>query len=257
MSSLFRRIENRVRNFISPHPDVSEFYAIASDDLKTAYSGRSADIFFSNNEKTVYKWLHYLHIYDQLLGPYIGSDVKMLEIGVYRGGSLELWRKLLGEQALIFGIDINPLCASYGGNNAVVRIGSQSDPDFLQSVVDEMGGLDVVLDDGSHVASDQQASFEALYPLLGEGGLYIIEDMQTAYWPLGYDGGLKRKGTAIEFLKEKVDEMHRHYWRKSGHSAEQIPDIESIQFFDGLAVVRKRRQLPRVHVKVPERESLA
>lgn len=257
MSSLFRRIENRLRHFISPPPDVSEFYGKATDELRAMYRGSSAEIFFSNNERTAYKWLHYLNIYDRLLGPYIGSDVRMLEIGVYQGGSLGLWRKLLGEKARIFGIDIDPSCASYGGENAVVRIGSQRDPDFLRSVVDEMGGVEVVLDDGSHIGSDQLASFEALFPLLDEGGLYIIEDMQTAYWPLGYDGGLKRRGTAIEFLKEKIDEMHRHYWRKGAHSVDQMPEIESIQFFDGLAVVTKRRPLPRVHVKVPDHVSLA
>ncbi|MBY6242465.1 hypothetical protein [Methylosinus sp. Sm6] len=119
-----------------------------------------------------------------------------------------------------------------------------------------MGGLDVVLDDGSHIASDQRASFDALFPLLDEGCLYIIEDMQTAYWPLCYDGGLERKGTAIEFLKEKIDDMHRHYWRKGLRSAERTTEIESIQFFDGLAAVRKRRQLPRLHVKIPEHEAV-
>lgn len=96
MSSLLKRIENRVRYFVSPYPDVSEFYAGATDELKALYPERSADIFFANNERKAYKWLHYFHIYDQVLASYVDSDVRMLEIGVYQEGSLGLWRKLLG-----------------------------------------------------------------------------------------------------------------------------------------------------------------
>ena len=171
----------------------------------------------------------------------------MLEIGVHKGGSLDMWRKLLGSEATIFGIDIDPACAKFDGQSANVRIGSQADPDFLRRVVKEMGGVDVVLDDGSHIASHQRASFEALFPFLSEGGLYIIEDMQTAY--LGhFEGGLRRKGTAIEFLKDKIDAMHRQYVVAGQNTSEAIPEIESIQFFDAIAAVRKRRQAPRAAV---------
>jgi hypothetical protein len=131
-----------------------------------------------------------------------------------------------------------------------VRIGSQDDPQFLRKVVAEMGGVDVVLDDGSHIASHQRVSFDVLYPLLGEGGSYLIEDMHTAYWP-AFEGGLKRPGTAIEFLKSKLDDMHMHYVKSGLNNAESIPDIESIQFFDSIAVIKKRKQRPRFHVKVP------
>jgi hypothetical protein len=113
-----------------------------------------------------------------------------------------------------------------------------------------MGGVDVVLDDGSHIATHQRASFDVLFPLLAEGGLYMIEDVHTAYWP-GFEGGLRKRGTAIEFLKEKVDEIHKHYIKDGLNNTESMSDIESIQFFDSIAVVRKRKQLPRFHVKSP------
>jgi hypothetical protein len=174
----------------------------------------------------------------------------MLEIGVFKGGSLGLWRKFLGDKAVIFGIDINPECAAYDGDNASVRIGSQDDPQFLFSVVSEMNGLDVVLDDGSHVASHQRASFNVLFPLLSDGGVYIIEDMHTAYWPQ-FEGGRKRHGTAVEFLKDKIDEIHRHYQKKGLNNVGAMSHIDSIQFFDSIAVIKKRKQLPRYHVMVP------
>ena len=231
-------------------PTAADFLVDANDEFRRLYRGRSADIFFANEGRVTHKWVHYFAVYDQLLSPYVGADLKMLEIGVFKGGSLGLWRKFFGDKATIFGIDINPDCAAFDGEFASVRIGSQDDPEFLRKVVAEMGGIDVVLDDGSHLPEHQRASFDILFPLLKEGGLYLIEDMCTAYWP-PYDGGLKTPGTAVEFLKDKVDEMQKHYYTPGVNTPEAMTDIESIQFFDSIAAVRKRKQLPRFHMKVP------
>jgi hypothetical protein len=86
---------------------------------------------------------------------FCGSNVKFLEIGIDEGGSLEVWRKYLGAQATVFGIDVNPACATRVDAPNQCRIGSQADLGFLRRIVEEMGGVDVVLDDGSHVAPHQ------------------------------------------------------------------------------------------------------
>lgn len=231
-------------------PQEPDFRVPLTDQIKESQSGRISNIFFSHQDEIIHKWVHYLPIYDSLLGKYAGSNVRMLEIGVFRGGSMAMWRKFLGPQAIIFGIDINPECIEFDGKHASVRIGSQDDPEFLRSVISEMGGVDIILDDGSHVASHQRASFEILFPLLNEDGLYIIEDLHTAYWP-GWEGGLKRPGTAIEFLKDKVDEMHKHYQIKGLEKTNPELSIESIQFFDSITVVKKRAQSRRISVMTP------
>jgi cephalosporin hydroxylase len=251
MLSFYRRINRKLRTLMNPsHPSAYDFATEVSDEHRSAYSGRAAEIFFSNQGKPVSKWFHYLPIYDQLLEKYIGTKVKMLEIGVAQGGSLGLWRELLGNDAVIFGVDVNPKCAAFDGDSGSVRIGSQEDPKFMRNVVAEMTGLDVVLDDGSHICRHQRASFDVLFPLLAEGGLYIIEDICSSYWP-HWEGGYKRRGTIIEFLKDKVDDIHIHYQKKGLNSAENMPNIESIQFFDSLAAIRKRKQLPRYHAMMP------
>jgi hypothetical protein len=227
------------------------YAAQGREDFKSLYHGRSADLFFANDGPVIHKWLHYFAIYDQLLEPFIGTGVRMLEIGVSKGGSLGLWRKFLGPKAVIFGIDVDPSCAVFDGQFAGVRIGSQDDPEFLRKVVAEMGGLDVLLDDGSHIGRHQRASFDVLFPLLSEGGLYIIEDMHSSYWS-ECEGGMKKPGTAIEFLKDQIDDMHRQYRNPQLNKPEFMTEIESIQFFDSIAVVRKRRQLPRFHMHSPE-----
>jgi hypothetical protein len=57
-----------------------------------------------------------------------------------------------------------------------------------------MGGLDIVIDDGSHIASHQRKSFETLFPLLDPEGIYIVEDLPTAYFRGQFEGGVGHRG---------------------------------------------------------------
>jgi hypothetical protein len=181
------------------------------------------------------------------MGHFRDSAVRLLEIGVGHGGSLEVWRKYFGKEAVIFGIDINPDCAALDRPDLPVRVGSQSDPDFLRKVVGEMGGLDVVIDDGSHIGADQIASFETLFTLLSFNGVYIVEDLHTAYW-LEYGGGVGRDGTIVSFAKHMIDDMngwyHGHRPRAFAAAKEQV---DRIAFYNGMVVVTKKNNpLPEV-----------
>ena len=245
------RAKNKYWAAVSPpRPKMAGFAQDRADADRAQASGPIGRLFFENDAEIVHKWLHYLPIYEKLFAPFVGTPVRFLEIGVSKGGSLRLWRRYFGDAATLFGIDVDPTCAAQNGRYAQVRIGSQDDAAFLGGVVAEMGGLDVVLDDGSHVARHQRASFETLFPKLSEGGLYVLEDLQTAYWP-NYEGGLRRPGTAIEFLKAKVDDMHRPYFARGANVPHAMTDIESVQFFDAIAAVAKRKQAPRRHVMSP------
>ncbi|HYI39434.1 MAG TPA: class I SAM-dependent methyltransferase [Allosphingosinicella sp.] len=177
----------------------------------------------------------------------------MLEIGVSKGGSLAMWRSYFGPRATIYGIDVNPDCAGYVDGPNQVRIGSQDDPDFLRRVVKEMGGIDVVLDDGSHVARHQQTSFETLFPLLNERGLYAIEDLHTAYWP-NYGGGYGRQGSAIELLKRSVDDIH--HWYHPHPPAAGGADVAAVHFHDSIAVVEKGGARRPIHAQMGRKEDL-
>ncbi|HEX8351009.1 MAG TPA: class I SAM-dependent methyltransferase, partial [Hymenobacter sp.] len=166
-----------------------------------ALPGKLARQFSEKTGRGADKWLHYLPIYEAHFDRFRETDLRMLEIGVFNGGSLELWRGYFGAKATIFGIDIDQRCAELFDPPNQVRIGSQADCKFLRSVVHEMGGVDLVIDDGSHIAEHQRQSFDCLFPLLNDGGLYVIEDLHTSYWPGAYQGGYRRRGTAIEFVK--------------------------------------------------------
>jgi hypothetical protein len=161
-----------------------------------------------------------------------------LEIGVSHGGSLQLWRKFFGPDATIVGIDVDPRCAAFDDDVATVRIGSQNDTDFLTSIVAEIGGVDVVVDDGSHVARDQRAAFATLFPLLSSGGVYVVEDLHTSYWA-NFGGGYRRRGAFIEVVKNLLDDMH-HWYHGNGHRVD-LGDgaVRSMSLYDSLAFIYK------------------
>ncbi len=208
-----------------------------------------AQLFYRHEGRTIHKLAHYPATYDREFARFRGSPVRMLEIGVSKGGSIELWRRYFGADSAIWGIDIDPACADRVDPPNEVRIGSQADPAFLASVVAEMGSPDIVLDDGSHVADHQRASFAALFPALSVGGLYVIEDLHTAYWPGEHRGGYRRRGTAIEFAKQLVDDMHGWYHDRGARIA-AASSIASVRFYDSIVVIEKGDDPRPHHVKL-------
>lgn len=206
-------------------------------------------IIYSHKGRVVHKWLHYPKVYEREFSRYRSAPVNFLEIGIFKGGSLELWSKYFVKESKISGIDINPDCSNYVDAPNRAFIGSQEDPDFLRDVVRQIGAPNIILDDGSHVARHQLVAFKTLFPLLQTGGLYVIEDLHTAYWPGFYGGGYRRTGTAIEFAKVLVDDMHAWYHAKGSSLADRSA-IASVRFYDSIVVIEKGDIAMPQHIKV-------
>lgn len=209
------------------------------------YTGDLARAFSETKQGMVNKWHHYLPLYDRYFSAWRGKPFRMLEIGVSHGGSLSMWRRWFGPDARIFGIDINPRCARYDGIFAQVRIGSQDDHEFLGRVVDEMGGVDLVLDDGSHQMDHVRESFRALFPRLSDGGIYMIEDMHTAYMPQ-FGGGLGAASNIFRLASELVDDMHHWYHGAEPRDVERAATVAGVHVHDSILVIDKQKvQRPR------------
>jgi hypothetical protein len=230
----------RANTFLLPSERAEELAGHASGDLER--------LFYETRGVVAHKWLHYLPIYQRYFEAYRGKPVRMLEIGVSLGGSLDMWRRYFGPEAVIFGIDIDPACRGVVTAPNQVRIGSQADPAFLDAVIAEMGQPDIILDDGSHVAEHQRISFEALFPQLRDGGLYVIEDLHTAYWP-EFDGGYRRPGTAIELVKQMIDDMHGWYHDRPTRTEAQH-SVSAVHVHDSLVVLEKQRRARPHHIVV-------
>ena len=159
------------------------------------------------------KWEQYLHVYNKHFRHFIDENkpVNLLEIGVFKGGSLELWGEYLPENSKIIGIDINPECADikFNNENIEVIIGSASDKDFINKHFKD-AKFDIIIDDGSHICSDVITSFEEFFPKLNYGGIYIVEDLHTSYWPK-YEGGYYNKNSSINYFKDIIDSLNFDY----------------------------------------------
>jgi SAM-dependent methyltransferase len=132
----------------------------------------------------------YLPVYEEVLGPLRFRRISILELGVWHGDSLEMWRDAFPRSTVV-GVDLEPPPLELGPRVHVVR-GDQTDGTLLTRLREQHapGGFDVIIDDASHIGITSARSLQVLYRQhLRPGGTYIIEDWGTGYVPSWFDGG--------------------------------------------------------------------
>jgi SAM-dependent methyltransferase len=185
----------------------------------------------------MHKWLHYFDIYERHFDAFRGKRPTVLEIGVFHGGSLEMWRDYFGRGATIIGVDIDERVRSIEDPGFRVVIGDQSDPVFLQSLADQYGPFDIVIDDGSHEPAHQVASLTALWPHVKVGGVYLVEDLHTSYWPT-YGGGLNVATSFIEWIKPLLDDVNAYHSREAHFQpTEWTKTLGGLHVYDSIVVL--------------------
>jgi cephalosporin hydroxylase len=124
---------------------------------------------------------NYCRQYDNLLRDYRTKPITFLELGVFRGESVKIWRDAFPNAKHIVGVDINPECKSFENpdKSIFIEIGDATDPSFIQYLNNKYGPFDIIIDDASHTNKDVILSFEQLFPLMNDDGLYIVEDTIT------------------------------------------------------------------------------
>ena len=207
-------------------------------------------IFLDHQGHETVKWGQYFEAYDRFLGPLRNGvrlpdgatrTTRVLEIGVREGGSLQVLQRYFGACGEIVGVDLDERCRDIEVSPAHIRIGDQSDANFLLSVIAEFGTPDVVIDDGSHLPKHQIASFKTLWPLLNNNGVYIVEDLHTSYWR-EFDGGYKNRNGFVEFTKDAVDGIHRWYSRHKMTDRNKFAqtELKAVTVFDSLVAFEKK-----------------
>jgi hypothetical protein len=158
----------------------------------------------------------------------------VLEVGIggyedpaVGGSSLLMWRSYF-PNATIYGLDLYE--KRIEAPRVVVRQGDQSDPGSLERAVAGCPPFDLIVDDGSHLASHTLTTFETLFPKLKPGGIYAVEDLWYAY-RADYEGGPPgTPGTHVELIRGLVDRT------QAGSGAR---DIAELHVFNNLALIRK------------------
>jgi demethylmacrocin O-methyltransferase len=152
----------------------------------------------------------YCRYFDQLRN----NPVKLLEIGVSAGHSVQVWTKYFANGTVV-GFDQDIRINQYGATDRLTLIqGDQQDAELLTKISNEHGPFDIIIDDGSHIDAITKKSFDTLFPLLAPGGLYIVEDLHTSYQPIVH--GIPNSCVFIDHVKELIDCVNSHGCCSSG-----------------------------------------
>jgi cephalosporin hydroxylase len=181
----------------------------------------------------------YIQLYEKYLDSFRHQEINILEIGIDKGYSLNMWREYF-TKAKICAIDI--IDRNISVPNTDIMIGDQSDYDFLKKITDKYTSFDIIIDDGSHHSKHIIASFKYLFNYLNRDGIYIIEDLQTSYIPRfgGNRFNLNKKNTSMNFLKRLTDSINYEHYDKPFFSNFIFDgSVKSIYFHQNISFVTK------------------
>jgi cephalosporin hydroxylase len=170
----------------------------------------------------IWKWVHYFEIYHRHLQRFRNTDVHVMEVGIYSGGSMPMWRQYFGERSRIYGVDIEAVCRAYEAERIHVLIGDQSDRDFWAKTRSSVPRIDILIDDGGHHPEHQIVTLEEMLPHLRPGGVYICEDLH---------GDPHRFVSFVAGMASRLN---------SGRLSPFEQQIASVHLYPFLAVVEKR-----------------
>jgi hypothetical protein len=196
--------------------------------------------YFSHNKgRVIHKWHHYFDVYHNHFQRFRGQPVTILEIGIFQGGSLQMWKKYFGRNARIYGVDIDPHCKQFEEERIEIFIGDQASREFLTELKHRIEPIDIVIDDGGHAMIQQITTFEELFPSIGERGIYVVEDLHTSYWE-EFGGGYKGNGSFVEYAKGFIDSINAWHSRDPELAPNNFTkSVTGIHFYDSILVIEK------------------
>ena len=147
---------------------------------------------------------NYLSFYEMFFSDLKEEDISLLEIGVLGGASLRTWRDYF-TKAKIVGADISPLVKFHESDRIEIELLDQSNVEELTRTGIKHGPFDIIIEDGSHFWEHQVTCLRTLFPFVKDGGMYIVEDLQTNYGSLQDNYRGVASVSCVEYLKSLVD----------------------------------------------------
>ena len=185
----------------------------------------------------------FLEIYFNYFKNYKEKEINILEIGVDKGESLKIWRQYFSK-AKICGIDINDIKYKIDGVDIIKA--DQTNVKDLVSVCKKYKSFDIIIDDGGHHSNQIITSLNFLFYFLSENGLYIVEDLQTSYFPRfgGSRFNLNRKKTSMNFLKSIADSINYEQNDKPFYKTKKFDGlVKFIHFYQNVAIIKKGKSI--------------
>ena len=201
----------------------------------------SFELFKKSPVKSI-KHTTYFSVYDNLFNKFKDKKIVFIEVGVFQGGSLFMWREYFGKQARIIGVDINQGAKKWEKDGFEIFIGSQSDSKFWENLFNTIGEVDIILDDGGHTFEQQIITAETVLDNIKDGGMLVVEDTHTSYMP---DYGGASNASFISYAKNMIDGInfrYEHFKNKKIHNK----SVFSMQFFESFVVFNVNRKLSSI-----------
>lgn len=220
---------------------------------------------FSNNLKMLGKIYRtdkinghkYLNHYEHHLKTFKKKTFNLLEIGVggydnpNKGGkSLRMWKSYF-PKANIYSIDIYDK-ERIQEKRIKIFNGSQTDEFLIKKIIQQSGNFDIIIDDGSHINDHVIKSFKMLFYYLNLGGVYIIEDTQTSYWPRygGDSPANPNSNTIMNFFKNLTDSVSYKEFLIDDYKPSYFDKhIISMHFYHNLIVIHKGKNNEPSNIK--------
>jgi hypothetical protein len=192
----------------------------------------------------IWKWEHYFDVYQRHLARFVGKNVHLVEVGIYSGGSLGMWRSYFGDASDIYGVDIEPACRAYANEHVSVFIGDQANRAFWKDFKAKVSKVDVFIDDGGHSVEQQCTTLQEMLPHLQPGGIYICEDIHREF------------NAFASFTAGLIHELNQMQKSPNAAVLESAVTpfqaaISSIHFYPYMLVIEKR-QMPLAKLSAPK-----
>ncbi len=209
----------------------------SEDEALATESNPLKDYFDSHQEgHGIWKWEHYFDIYHRHFSKFVGREVHVLEVGIYSGGSLDMWKAYFGPKCHVIGVDIEEACKAYEDDRTKVFVGDQADREFWKRFKKEVPVIDIVIDDGGHLPEQQIVTLEEMLPHLRPNGVYLCEDVHSVFNNYtAYVHGIADNLNAVDG-KLEPDAINKEILLKPN---EFQRDIRSIHLYPFVTVVEK------------------
>jgi hypothetical protein len=219
-------------------PKAEEMKGVAATKAANRGEKTLQQLYAEHDGKVSDKWSLYLAEYERIFAPYRDRPVRILEIGIENGGSLELWSKYFWNATKIIGCDINRDCAQlqYDDPRVSIVVGNANGARTRKRIMEHCDCFDIIIDDASHQSKDIIFSFTKYFSCLNDGGLYVAEDLHCSYWQ-EFMGGLYHPGSSLAFFKLLVDVVNREHWGLDKARSELMLHLEEhyqLHFTEGL-----------------------
>lgn len=204
-------------------------------------------------------------IYNAYLPKKRSTRFDLVEIGVFWGESIKVFAEHYFN-ARILGLDLKMNEIDFSKyKNVSYETCDQANKTHMIEVVSKFSAApDIIIDDASHIGSLTLSTFQTLFPLLKNGGLYIIEDWMTGYrddWADGKeaethrtreDGGFTSHDYGmVGVIKQIIDyidinNINNKQWAPDEATAAP-PVIESLMIHRGQVIIVKGAEEIKIH----------